>query len=78
MSALERRPVRVRGRWVVVIVDADRAQCKVLCRPGRGRGLAYYVNGCCDSSVAYAAEYARDFGYSYRSRFAAEGEDVPS
>jgi uncharacterized protein YjdB len=63
MSGIERRPVFVRGLWVVVTIDADAADCTVWDNDG-GR---YWVSGVSGRSVQAVAEYGRQYGITYAS-----------
>jgi len=68
VSAIERRPVRVRGRWAIVTIDEHAVQCTV---PAYGGGR-YAVSGYGTTSIDQAAEYGRQHGTTYRTRADAE------
>jgi hypothetical protein len=77
MSAIERLPVRVRNRWVIVEIDSNRMQCVVTVHPRyrairSGGSTAYFVNGYGETSITRAAEYAREYGYTFATRAKAE------
>jgi hypothetical protein len=66
-----RRIVKCRDRFVVVMVDdVLHHQCSVM---APAIGGTFFVNGTGPKSIQAAADYARDFGISYRTRRGARG-----
>jgi hypothetical protein len=72
--SVERRPCFIRDRWVIVEIDDDAIQCRVAIHPiyRQGGVSSHFVKGYGERAITGSAEYARDYGYSFESRAAAE------